>query len=228
LSWVLNLVEDGVIRRRFNYLTKQEADDGAAYWGALYEGYTTDVHNDDPIDDTVADSADSTYSASKIEERISEIPSGGVEEAPIDGKQYGREDGAWTEVITGSFSGDLDDIDEGTTNKHFTSTEKTKLSGIEDGAEVNNISDANATDLTDGGATTLHKHSYNNLDDKPTIPVVSDVAYDATSWQDNTDAPSKNAVRDKIESMFSGLLKITVGTTEPVTPTTGDLWVDTN
>ena len=41
---------------------------------------------------------------------------------------------------------------------------------IEDGAEVNNISDTNATDLTDGGATTLHKHSYNNLDDKPSIP----------------------------------------------------------
>ncbi len=29
---------------------------------------------------------------------------------------------------------------------------------IEDGAEVNNISDINATDLTDGGDTTLHDH----------------------------------------------------------------------
>jgi len=29
---------------------------------------------------------------------------------------------------------------------------------VEDGAEVNNISDANATDLTDGGDTTLHTH----------------------------------------------------------------------
>lgn len=53
---------------------------------------------------------------------------------------------------------DLDDITAGTTNKHFTDTEKTKLSGIESGAEVNNISDANATDLTDGGGTTLHHH----------------------------------------------------------------------
>ena len=34
------------------------------------------------------------------------------------------------------------------------------------------ISQTNATDLTDGGATTLHKHSYNNLDDKPTIPTL--------------------------------------------------------
>lgn len=37
-------------------------------------------------------------------------------------------------------------------------TEKSKLAGIENGAEVNNISDVNATDLTDGGNTTLHHH----------------------------------------------------------------------
>jgi len=50
----------------------------------------------------------------------------------------------------------LDEIGDGATNKAFTSTLKTKLDGIEAGAEVNNISDANATDLTDGGVTTLH------------------------------------------------------------------------
>ncbi len=53
----------------------------------------------------------------------------------------------------------LDEISDGTTNKAFTTTEKTKLSGIEAGAEVNNISDANATNLTDGGETTLHSHA---------------------------------------------------------------------
>jgi len=41
----------------------------------------------------------------------------------------------------------------------FVDGDKTKLDGIETGAEVNNISDANATDLTDGGATTLHTHA---------------------------------------------------------------------
>ena len=40
----------------------------------------------------------------------------------------------------------------------FAAGDKAKLDGIEAGAEVNNISDANATDLTDGGATTLHTH----------------------------------------------------------------------
>jgi len=55
---------------------------------------------------------------------------------------------------------------------YATSTQIAKLGGIDEGAEVNNISDVNATDLTDGGATTLHKHSYTNLDDKPTIPTL--------------------------------------------------------
>ncbi len=78
-----------------------------------------------------------------------------------------------------------DNHTSGTTNKVFTATEQTKLSGIEAsatkypdtgeqafldadhtkldgieaGAEANNISDADATDLTDGGATTLHSHA---------------------------------------------------------------------
>jgi hypothetical protein len=46
---------------------------------------------------------------------------------------------------------DLDDITEGTTNKHFTQTEKTKLSGIEEGAEVNEV---NAADIANFETTT--------------------------------------------------------------------------
>jgi len=46
----------------------------------------------------------------------------------------------------------------------FVDGDKSKLDGIEAGAEVNNISDVNATDLTDGGATTLHKHDHGALD----------------------------------------------------------------
>lgn len=44
------------------------------------------------------------------------------------------------------------------TTASYTTTLDTKLDGIEALAEVNNISDANATDLTDGGDTTLHDH----------------------------------------------------------------------
>lgn len=34
-----------------------------------------------------------------------------------------------------------------------------------------------------------------------TLAIVSDVAYDATTWDGNTDVPTKNAVRDKIETL---------------------------
>jgi len=54
---------------------------------------------------------------------------------------------------------DPDDLDDSSTTNKFTDAAAiSKLSGIETGAEVNNISDANATDLTDGGETTLHSH----------------------------------------------------------------------
>ena len=53
---------------------------------------------------------------------------------------------------------DTDDITEGATNKFTTSAEISKLAWIEAWAEVNNISDANATDLTDWNDTTLHTH----------------------------------------------------------------------
>jgi Cu/Ag efflux protein CusF len=62
-----------------------------------------------------------------------------------------------------------DTITDGTTNKAYTATEKTKLAGIESGAEVNNISDINATDLTDGGNSSLHYHSA----DRYTLPTAA-------------------------------------------------------
>jgi len=40
----------------------------------------------------------------------------------------------------------------------------------------------------------MHEHESSGV-------VVSDVAYDATSWNGNLDAPTKNAIRDKIETM---------------------------
>lgn len=50
----------------------------------------------------------------------------------------------------------LNNIEDGIDDAHD------KLDGIEAGAEVNNISDANATDLTDAGETNLHHHDLSN------------------------------------------------------------------
>ncbi|MEA2112441.1 MAG: hypothetical protein U9P50_00500 [Patescibacteria group bacterium] len=50
------------------------------------------------------------------------------------------------------------DVVANTAKITYPSADSTKLAGIEALAEVNNISDVNATDLTDGGDTTLHDH----------------------------------------------------------------------
>lgn len=54
-------------------------------------------------------------------------------------------------------------------------------------------------------SSTNVQSAINELDnEKVATSRVSDTAYDATSWDNNTDIPTKNAIRDKIESMTSG------------------------
>jgi hypothetical protein len=102
----------------------------------------------------------------------------------------------------------------------FVDGDKTKLNGIETGAEVNNISDINATDLTDSGATTLHKHSYNNLDDLPAIPTqyTDEMAQDAVGGMIDTtlkytDATPLLTVTNPVVAAATGFT-ITAGTIE--------------
>lgn len=97
----------------------------------------------------------------------------------------------------------FDDLTDGTTNKAYTSTEKTKLSGIATGAEVNVNADWNAGS---GDAQILNK---------PTIS--------GSNTGDNAANSSSLAI-----TAFSGLLKITVDISAPGSPSIGDLWVDTN
>jgi hypothetical protein len=54
---------------------------------------------------------------------------------------------------------DQDDVLDGVNYKQYSSIEKTKLASVTNGATPNNISDTDATDLTDGGDSTLHFHS---------------------------------------------------------------------
>lgn len=97
-------------------------------------------------------------------------------------------------------SGTLDDITDGSTyvksTNDYTDAEKTKLSGIETGAEVNNISDVNATDLTDSGASTLHYHASDraraNHTGTQTASTISD--FD-TEVSNNTDVAANTSAR---------------------------------
>jgi len=110
----------------------------------------------------------------------------GIAHATADGNYYASKDGGWAS-LTGLYAPAL-----GADDNYVTDAEKIKLAGIAEGAEVNVNADWNASS---GDAQILNK---------PTIPTVSDAAYDATTWDGSTDAPSKNAIRDKIESMGTG------------------------
>jgi len=91
---------------------------------------------------------------------VAQLPSWIV--APVDSVNWQT----WTVVL------DADDIDDtSTTNKYTTAWDISKLAWIDAWAEVNNISDANATDLTDWWETTLHTH-----------PWVWDVTASANLW----------------------------------------------
>ena len=139
-------------------------------------------------------------------ESLAQVNKFNFTDAPSDGSQYARQNGAWA-VVTGggggstawgSITGTLSDqtdlqsaldtkleavnlsaivapttvtinnpegnnaiipsantVDAGV----MSNTDKVKLDGIESSAEVNNISDVNATDLTDGTDSSLHFHS---------------------------------------------------------------------
>lgn len=53
------------------------------------------------------------------------------------------------------------------------------------------------------------------------LPVISNTAYDATSWNNNLDGASKNAIRDKIESML-GLLQLPFADEKEIIKNTAD------
>lgn len=133
----------------------------------------------------------------------------------------------WSELLTptdlvlsvngevGAITLTTDDIsDTGQTNKWSTAGEKTKLAGIETGAQVNTVNSVAGKT----GAVTLVK---------------ADVGLSNVDNTSDASKPVSTATQTALDAklddtQFSGLSKITVGSTAPVAPAIGDLWIDTN
>jgi hypothetical protein len=96
--------------------------------------YTQTYNLRKPEDTDPADIQDLNYNADAIDTKLKEL-----------------EDEQTTKVD--KISG------KGLSTNDYTTDEKNKLAGIEAGAEVNNISDADASELTGGEETNLHKHA---------------------------------------------------------------------
>ena len=89
----------------------------------------------------------------------------------------------------------------------FTDAEQTKLGGVATGAEVNNISNTDATDLTDGGETTLHTHPGST----PIFGTEFQTAFEGT--QDSTSGTAfTQFMRMTTPSLPSGTYRIGVST----------------
>lgn len=142
---------------------------------------------------------------------------------------------------------DVDNHIDGTINKVFTATEKTKLSGIATGATVYTDAMADARvvagitgkvdkvtgkQLSTEDYTTTEKNKLSGIASGAEVNVNADWNSSSGDSQILNKPTIPTAVSDLTnDSGFiigSGIAKITVGTTEPSNPTTGDLWVDTN
>lgn len=126
-----------------------------------------------------------------------------------------RDDGTW-QAAGGSFAGDMDDIPNGTT---YVKTE-------------NNYTDADAAIV--GGVTSALAGKAPSLGSDDNYVTDAEKVVIGNTSGTNTGDNAVNSLysglaASKLDTTsFSGLLKISVGTTTPVGPTAGDLWVDTN
>lgn len=137
---------------------------------------------------------------------------------------------------------DTDDITVGTTNKFATAAEKTKLGfiGVTQNVDLDTIESDTATNNAKVGFTTelaqdavgamvndslVYDDTANTLGinlNKANVftadQSVPDDAYDATTWNGNMEVPTKNAIRDKIETMAGGatvqVVAATLGSTQ--------------
>ena len=88
------------------------------------------------------------------------------------------------------------------------------------------VSDASYVHTDNNLTTALLGDIHAPGSDNQVIPVISDTAYDATSWDNNLDGASKNSIRDKIETLIdrvypAGTLTVDYGTLD--TGAVGDL-----
>lgn len=104
---------------------------------------------------------------------------------------------------------DMDNMAEGSTNLILTPTERSKLAGIEDGAEVNTVNSVNEKT----GDITLDK---------------DDIGLSNVDNTADLDKPVSTATLAALSGKVNGTTKITVSPTPPPSPSIGDLWVDTS
>jgi hypothetical protein len=96
-----------------------------------------------------------------------------------------------------------------TSKNSYPPADSAKLAGIETGAEVNNISDVDATDLTDAGDSSLHFHSSDrnraNHTGTQTASTISDFDTEVSNNADVTANTAKNSYPSADSTKLAGI-----------------------
>lgn len=129
----------------------------------------------------------------------SRVPNGGTTGQVLKKASNANQDLVWG-TGGGGGSGTVETIVAGT-NIDVDATDPANPIVSVESLTVADISDITAStteiNYTDGVTSAIQTQLNAKLDDSQ----ISDTAYDATTWNANLDAPTKNAIRDKIESM---------------------------
>jgi hypothetical protein len=78
---------------------------------------------------------------------------GGVEEAPLDGQTYGRQNAAWAVIAPGSGPVSTDQLPEGTTNLYYTDARVTANATVSGKADTTYVNSQDATKVAKSGDT---------------------------------------------------------------------------
>jgi hypothetical protein len=157
-------------------------------------------------------------------------------------------------IFTADIPTTFDDLADGTTNKAYTSTEKTKLAGIATGATANTGDVVGPSSSTNNALVTFNGTTGKLIQDS-SIPIVSVVTTTDTQTLtnktltspvvntptgivksdvglgnvDNTSDASKpvsTATQTALDAKVDGTIAVTVSSTAPTSPGDGDLWLD--
>jgi len=150
-------------------------------------------------------------------ERLGELLDVVIASTPLDNQAlaYDTATSKWIpQTISGGGGGQVDSVVAGTGIAVDATDPTNPIAALSTGS-IASLALADTATQPGDLATVATTGAYSDLTGAPTIPVISDTAYNATTWNANTDGATKNAIRDKVETMDTAIALNTAKNTYP-------------
>ena len=150
-------------------------------------------------------------------ERLGELLDVVIASTPLDNQAlaYDTATSKWIpQTISGGGGGQVDSVVAGTGIAVDATDPTNPIAALSTGS-IASLALADTATQPGDLATVATTGAYSDLTGAPTIPVISDTAYNATTWNANTDGATKNAIRDKVETMDAAIALNTAKNTYP-------------